>query len=159
SVFAGNTFSGSPTVIAPTTIQVDAGSLTLSGNLSGAGDLTKTGPGTLVLSGTNTYTGQTNITSSVVSLGNAAALGAITSGTTVASGATLQVTPPGLTFLEPLTLSGTGSSSTNLGGALQLPVAVATWAGNITLTPGASIGVPALANTLTVTGIIGGNAD
>lgn len=56
------------------TVQVDAGTSTISGVIangggSTGGSLTKTGTGTLALSGANTYTGTTTITGGTVQLG------------------------------------------------------------------------------------------
>ncbi len=158
SVYGTNSSAATVAIISPSTIQVDAAGLTLSGVISGAGDITKTGAGTLSLNAANTDTGQININNGIVNYNNASSFGAVTAPVVVNSGATLQISTTALTVLRPLQLNGTGYTATNLAGALQLSAAAATWAGNITLNPGTSIGVGS-AETITVTGIISGSAN
>lgn len=85
--------SGSGALSAATTLQVQAGTLTLGGDLTGAFGLTKAGAGTLVISGLGAstgYSGDTTIGAGELSLVNGSGF---RSGTTVtlASGATLRL--------------------------------------------------------------------
>jgi fibronectin-binding autotransporter adhesin len=85
--------SGSGALVAATTLQVQAGTLTLGGDLTGAFGLTKSGSGTLVISGlgaSTAYAGDTWISAGELSLVNGSTF---RSGTTVtlASGATLRL--------------------------------------------------------------------
>src|SRR5262249_39293289 len=101
---AVNAWTGPINLNASSTVQVDAGMLTVSGQVSGTADLTKQGGGTLVLAGASTYTGQTNVNQGIVQLGSlfgfsniagtsATAFGAITGSIVVAPLATLQLNP------------------------------------------------------------------
>jgi fibronectin-binding autotransporter adhesin len=115
NVSGSNTYGGTVTLAANSTIGSDAGTLTLSaatsitgsgnnltlagssgtGTISGAittgsGTLTVSG-GTWALNGTNTYTGGTTLTGGTTQINNAASLGA-TSGTAVINNATLEAT-------------------------------------------------------------------
>ena len=160
SVFGTNTWSGGVTLNAVTTIGVDAGSLAMSAAIGGPGDLTKVNGGTLSLNAANTFTGQVNINNGIVNFNNSTSFGVDTAPIIVNGGATLQISTTALTVLRALQLNGTGFAASNVAGALQMPaVAAATWAGNITLNPGATIGVGTAGNTITVNGIISGNTD
>ena len=129
--------------------------LTVSGNfnsaiggiINGTGGLTKTGTGTNTLTAANTYSGLTTISAGVVNIQNAAALGSTNSGTVVASGAVLQLQGGILVTNEPLTLSGSGLSSS---GALRSLTNDNTWGGVITLAAAATIGCDT--NSLTLPG-------
>lgn len=62
TILAGsNTWSGSISDAVTSTINVSAGTLTLSGIISGSGGLTKVGAGSLIVSALNTYTGGTTV--------------------------------------------------------------------------------------------------
>ena len=137
------------------TIGVDAGTLVINQAISGVTDLNKVGPAILTLTtATNTYTGQTNVIQGILNVSAAGSLGSVLGGTTVSSGAVLSPT----TAINPelLTLNGTGTINGNganaFTGALDA-TGTSTWAGNIILNPGSSIGGT---SALTVTGNISG---
>ncbi len=67
------------------TVQIDAGSATLSGAVSGAA-LTKTGAGTLILSGRNRYTGGTTVDAGTLSVASDDSLGDRNGAVSLASG-------------------------------------------------------------------------
>ncbi|MCX5677099.1 MAG: autotransporter-associated beta strand repeat-containing protein, partial [Planctomycetota bacterium] len=92
-------------------------SAVIADNGSGTVSLTKagTGAGSLILYG-NTYTGPTVIASGRMKVNTYAALGSPAAGTTVMNGATLELGSIGANMFEPVTLSGTGVSSS---GALR----------------------------------------
>ncbi|HEX2830690.1 MAG TPA: autotransporter-associated beta strand repeat-containing protein [Burkholderiales bacterium] len=126
-----NTLSGTVTLTGASTLQTDAGTLTLSAPNSitgagqnvtfqgagdtlvsgtittGAGTLTKEGAGALTLSGNNTYTGTTTINAGTLTATNSGALGTSAGGTTVANGATLAL-QGGITIADALTIAGSG---------------------------------------------------
>ncbi len=86
---------------------VDAGPVTV---------LNKTGPGTLELRGNNTFPGQFNVLEGTVFAYNFDSMGTTAGNTVVSNGATL-IIPDGVTFSEPLVLSGSGQNGS---GALKL---------------------------------------
>ncbi|MFM9971889.1 MAG: beta strand repeat-containing protein, partial [Burkholderiales bacterium] len=93
-----------------------ADGINVSAVISGPVGLTSAGTGTVTLSGANTYTGVTTVSTGTLKLGAAGdatntPLGTIQSGTTVSSGAALDLNGFTLGTAEPLTLSGTGVSS------------------------------------------------
>ncbi len=173
-----NTANGAVTVTATSTIQSDAGTLTLGGAINGsaasraltftgAGNtastgniggnistLTKTGSGTLSLSGANTYSGATTVSAGTLVAGSASALGAVGGGTTVANGATLSLSNvTGVTLAESaLTLTGQGVGAQ---GALQNLVGNNTVSGTIALGGETYVGVNS-STTLTSTGVVSG---
>src|SRR5207249_2833220 len=57
-----NSWAGDIILVTDTTIAVDAGLLTLSGQLGGPGGLTRSGAGILQLTGSSTYSGTTTVT-------------------------------------------------------------------------------------------------
>ena len=80
--------------------------------------VTKIGGGALTLSGANTYTGATTVSAGTLKLGSSGALGTSsddttgTSSVTVSSGAALDLNGQSVTRAAPLTLTGTGVSTT-----------------------------------------------
>jgi fibronectin-binding autotransporter adhesin len=74
--------------------------------------LRKVGTGTLTLSGSNTFEGAVTVETGIVAVGYDLALGTTTAGTVVNNGATLKLLP-GVTILEPLTVTGAGVGGTN----------------------------------------------
>jgi autotransporter-associated beta strand protein len=130
-----------PTISCPVVLGSDctftgAGSAIISGIISGDYSITKTGTGTFTLKGANTYTGATNITAGAINIQNASALGSTGGVTAVSSGGALQL-QGGITFnAEPLTIAGTGVSST---GALRNTGGTNNWTGTITLSADAMI--------------------
>eukprot|EP01035_Chromulina_nebulosa_P047979 gene47979-65079_t len=101
------------------TLQVDTGTLTLSGTIadSGAtpGGLTKTGAGTLVLSGSNLYTGTTSVLAGTLRGGATFSLNGV-SRHAIAAGATLDLFGRSQTIGS---LTGAGTV-TNFGAEAQL---------------------------------------
>lgn len=88
--------------------------IALDGIISGSSNLTKSGLGIALLSGANTYTSNTLITEGELQIIDIAGLGAGgAGGTVISSGASLlvDVSGDGLTFAEPLIMSGLGSST------------------------------------------------
>jgi len=170
-----NSWAGPVNLASASRVNVDSGTLTLSGAVSstgqnltvggagttdvsgavvlGAGSLAKDGSGTLFLSGNNTYTGGTSISAGVVNASNNYALGGLSAGTTtVAAGAALQL-QGGITVPSaPLVLNGTGIAND---GALRNISGNNTWSGSVTL--GSAARINSDAGTLTVSGGIGGS--
>ena len=91
-----------------TTINTDAGQLTVTGVVGGAGDVNKMGGGTLLLNGLDTYTGTTNVNGGILQFATATGLGANASPATVANGATPQVAGAVTVVSKTSTLNGTG---------------------------------------------------
>ena len=81
NISGSNTFGGHLTLGAPSPINWDAGTLTLSTT----GTLTKNGAETLILTGANTFTGATSISAGTLTLGTIAGT------TSVSSGAALEL--------------------------------------------------------------------
>jgi autotransporter-associated beta strand protein len=140
-----NTWSGPITDALTNTINVSAGTLTVSGGISGAGGVTKTGTGTLLLPSASSYTGITMVSAGVLDVQTPAALGNNASMTVAAAG-TLQIDGTGLTFSKTLSLSGTMAS---LNGSN-------TWSGNISTLAAASTVNIGAGQSLTLSGIISG---
>ncbi|HZU36794.1 MAG TPA: autotransporter-associated beta strand repeat-containing protein, partial [Gemmataceae bacterium] len=140
-----NTWSGPVTNAVTSTINVNAGTLTISGPISGTGELIKTGIGTLVLPGANSYTGLTAIVAGVLDVQTAAALGNNAS-VAVGAAATLQIDGTGLTFTKTLILAGTVNS---LNGSN-------TWSGNVVTVAASSTFNVGAGQTLTLSGVISG---
>ena len=168
-----NIFGGTVTLVGATTIQSDAGSLTLNnataidagtndiaftgaGNVNVAGaitgtttGLTKTGNGKLTLGGNSTFQGAVNVNAGIVSVNGGSGLGDSTSGTVVASGASLELQGNTNVTSEPLDLTGTGFGGT---GALRNLSGNNTFGGTVTLS-GDTV-VQSDAGTLTISGNI-----
>lgn len=106
-----------------------------NGSISGTGNIIKIGSGTLELGGNSSYSGTTSINAGIIKLGGTgngtnAPLGVITGGTFVATGASLDLGGYSLSTAEPLTISGTGTSSI---GALMNSGSTANYSGLVTL--------------------------
>lgn len=130
-----------------------AGELVINSQIGGSSEIGKTGGGTLTLSGSNIYDAPTTVWAGKLRIQNASALGTAAEGkgTTVQLGGTLEISG-GITSGEPLTLNGTGVSST---GALRNgPTGNNTWRGPVTLASSSSIG--GASGTLTISGEIKG---
>ena len=82
----GHTWSGSPTLTASTTLNLNGTSGTLSGTLADTGpfvlSLSRNNIDRMTLSGNNTYTGATTVTKGFLQLGSA---GALSSGSNLGS--------------------------------------------------------------------------
>ena len=122
-----NSYSGATSVL--------AGTLSLTGSLTGGGAISTTGAGVLTqsaagvisgastithgssgistLAGANDYTGVTNINLGQITIASAAALGTTAGNTIIASGGRLAMATASLSVAEPLTITGTGTTSIN----------------------------------------------
>lgn len=152
SITGTNTWAGTITLDTDSRISVDAGQLSLNGVIgqgATAAGFNKTGLGELVLNAANTYAGTTTVNAGVVTLLNGSGLGATTAGTTVVAGAKLQVNGVNV-GAEALSLAGDGGDGT---GALLSDAGTNSWAGDVTLTANATVGVTA--GQLTLSGIVG----
>lgn len=141
-----NMGSGAVSLTANRTITVTANTLTIDGIIGGAFRLTKAGNGTLTLNAANTHTG-TTLTAGRLNIGNAQALGVAT-GTFIVNGGTIDnSTGAALTLLNyPQTWGGNftfaGTNNLDMG------------SGAVTLTAARTL--TTTANSLTVSGVIGG---
>jgi autotransporter-associated beta strand protein len=118
------------------------------------GQVTKQGTGTLTLGGDNQHTGLTTISDGAIAAQTNTALGTTAGSTTVASGAQLQIDGSGLAIAEPLTIAGTGVSTT---GAVRNLANDNALSGAIALS--ANSRIQSDAGTLTVTGTIKSSSD
>ena len=133
---AGNTFSFTVN---------GAGDASITGAVATTtGTLTKSGTSTLTLAGNSSFTGATTINAGVIKLGGTGSganspLGTTGAGTTVAAtDAALDLNGFNLVTAEPLSLAGTGVSTT--GALTNSSGAPTTFIGPVTLTAAASIG-------------------
>ncbi|GAB4246452.1 MAG: hypothetical protein OHK005_12280 [Candidatus Methylacidiphilales bacterium] len=133
-----NILSGAITLAGPTSINIQGGTLTLSGAISGANNLTLTA-GNLTLSGNNSaWSGDLTIDagSTVVATG----VNAMGAGTTnVANGASLRIAGGIDLTSAGINLSGPGVGGNT--GALQSVLGNNTYTGPITVGPGSTINV------------------
>ncbi len=128
---------------------VNAGrTATISASLSGTSGISYNG-GTLTISGANTYTGATTVKTGMLNIRNNAALGDVADGTSVTSGASLEL-QGGITVNEPLTINGSGISSS---GALRSVSGTNTWGGTISVPTASTIKVD---GDLAINGIVSG---
>jgi autotransporter-associated beta strand protein len=148
-----NIFAGTLTLYNDATFNAAPGSsFTVTGHITDspfAADLNKTGTTRILLANSNTYEGATNITAGTLAISNSAALPA-TGTTTVSPGATLELLG-NISPVAPLNLNGSGTSAV---GALRSTAGFNTYAGAITLTADAAVGVDA-GSTLTLSHAIG----
>ncbi|MCX5678636.1 MAG: autotransporter-associated beta strand repeat-containing protein [Candidatus Omnitrophica bacterium] len=128
------------------------GTLTISDIISGAGGITKDGSGILILTKANTYTGITNVNIGILNIQHKNALGSTAAGTVVSSGAALEIQGGITGVAEPITLNGSGISSS---GALKSISGTNSITGAITLESATRIN--SNANTLTISGGIVGS--
>ena len=141
------------------TVQVDGGTLTLSGvvaNVGGAGSLTKTGAGTLTLTGAETYTGGTTITAGTLALSGA---GSIASSSGVTDNGIFDISAANSPGASIKTLAGTGTVA--LGGdILTVTAGSTTFSGSIGGTGGFTLagGTQTLAGANTYSGATTVNA-
>ncbi len=145
NVAGSNTWSGPITDAVTSTINVLAGTLTVTGGISGAGGLTKSGTGTLLLPDANRYQGITSVSAGVLDVQTPAALGNNTAMTVAAAG-TLQIDGTGLNFSKTLSLRGTLASQSGSN----------TWSGKISTLAATSTVNVGTGNSLTLSGIISG---
>lgn len=151
-----NTLSGTVTMTGPSTLGSQGGTMIISttlaggvhaltfngsgnfslpGSVTGSGLVTKTGSGTLTITTAKTYTGGTTVNQGAINVQHANALS--TSGAiTVSSGGALQF-QGGITFSRPMTINGTGTSST---GAIRNIDGTNTLSGLITLGSASKLG-------------------
>ncbi|NBY11565.1 MAG: hypothetical protein EBQ75_00815 [Actinobacteria bacterium] len=85
---------------------------TLSGIISGAGSIVKdTSTSTLTLSASNSYTGSTTVSAGAIVATTNTSLGATSGTTTVNDGGAIHLSGTGLSIAEPLSITGSGVSS------------------------------------------------
>ncbi|HEX3150826.1 MAG TPA: putative Ig domain-containing protein, partial [Gemmataceae bacterium] len=129
NVAGSNTWAGTIADTATSTVNVNAGKLTIDGVISGVGGLTKVGAGTLIVSALNTYTGRTTVMGGMLDGSKLNAL-TVNKGGTLAPGATAtQILNAGnVTFSAGSTLdvtlngttAGTGYDQLNVTGKVVL---------------------------------------
>lgn len=127
-----------------TSLTID-GKISDNASLAGLG-LTKTGPGTLVLTAASTYRGVTLVNEGVLNINNPFALGTADGGTTMVNSSRLEL-QGFITVAEPIVLDN--STLLNRSGNNE-------WQGPVTLVRSPVFDL--LADTLTISGVIGGNA-
>jgi autotransporter-associated beta strand protein len=133
-------------------LNLNSGTLRMTGVISGVGGITKAGAGFAELAANNTFTGANIIKSGVLDISNSGALGT-GSNTVVSDGGTIRVAA-GLTVNEVVTISGLGSPALllpEMGALVFAGPGASTWSGAITLKASgkSSIGVlPGAAATI-----------
>jgi autotransporter-associated beta strand protein len=163
SIVAG---SGAITISNAGTITGSGFTLTLGGSSNGtltsilgtgSGALVKNGSGSWMLSGANTFTGTTTVAAGTLKLNNTSALGTTAGGVTVSSGAVLDLNGLNYSSTEPLTLNGTGISTS--GALVNSNATGATFAGLISLASASSVvgetGTINLSNSGSISGAFG----
>ncbi|MBL9089899.1 MAG: autotransporter-associated beta strand repeat-containing protein, partial [Planctomycetaceae bacterium] len=158
NISGNNIYNGAVTLAGITTIQSDAGLLTLNGTINnganlltvqgagnttltgvlgnGSGGLTKAGNGTLRVSAANTFTGAVNVNGGILTVANNTGLGTTAGGVTVTSGASLELQGNITVGAETLSLAGAGFASS---GALRNLNGTNTYGGAVTLTADSTI--------------------
>jgi MYXO-CTERM domain-containing protein len=135
---SSSSVSGAVTLASNSTINAQAGTLTITGPISdGAGtfNLTKTGSGELRVSGNNTYNGTTTISAGTLSVTNGNAI-ANSSSIIIPIGATLDLVNPA-TINNSLNVAGAGVGGN---GAIRVLGSGATLSGPISSTSGFTVG-------------------
>ena len=137
--YAGNIFNDGALYYSSSSNQ------TLSGVISGGGTLTKDTSSTskLTLTGINTYSGATTVSAGTLALTNASALGTTAAGTAVTAGATLDLQSVAV-GAETVTLSG---------GTLQNSTGLSSLSGGVSLTADSVVNV---VTQLTLSGVVSG---
>jgi autotransporter-associated beta strand protein len=146
----GTVTTDNAATIARLTVQNTA-NYTFSGQITGNERLLliKSGTGTFTLSGNNSYNGTTTVLQGILRIASPTALGSVMGGTTVASGAAIDFN--GITYqnLEPLSIAGTGVSSSGV--LYNSSVTPALFPGAITVTAASTISTT---NQITLSGTI-----
>lgn len=160
---AGAVYTGKITNDASLTFNIASLTQFVSGTVSGSGTLNKWGAGMLVFSNANDYSGLTVVSQGVLSIHNGASLGSAGAGTVISNGARLWIRAS-MTNAEPLTLTGSGTTTTpgSSWGALLMNVntGVLDLQGTVTLAGGAVInGYAANPQTFLFEQGIGGTGD
>ncbi len=155
SVQNNNSLSGTINLASNSQVATTAGTLTFNGPVQGNYALTKTGTGTLVLAGgSGAAFPALTVAAGEVAVQNSSGLGYETLGTTVNNGATLQLQGGISIDSVPLTISGVGTTGN---GALEnAPGGSNTFAGPVTLAADSQVNVDSAADTLTLSGNVGG---
>ncbi len=148
TVTGGGVAPGSVTINNAATIYSFSG-----GSFGGAATLTKLGSGTATLLAANSFSGITQVRAGKLMVAANNALGSTGGGTVVSNGAALGLQAVSYSTAEPLTLSGTGVSSS---GVLYTVSGTSIFAGPITLADDSTVGVVA-PGALTLSGAITGN--
>src|SRR6185369_10617332 len=128
-------------------VQIDA-------EIIGVGGITKNGSGELSLNHSNSFAGLTTINAGILDVDDSFALGSTNSGTIVNNGGAVIVRSGSSVPLEPLTLNGTGFSSTT--GALDGRFGSNAWAGTITLASDSTVSIINAPDILNLSGSITG---
>ena len=151
----GTVTTDNAVTIARLTVQNTA-NYTFSGQIIGNERLLliKSGTGTFTLSGNNSYNGTTTVSQGILRIGSPTALGSVMGETTIASGAAIDLN--GITYenLEPLSIAGTGVSSSGV--LYNSNVTPALFPGAITVTAASTISAT---NQITLSGTISASSE